>query len=479
MKITNKQRGDKLIGCHCHTDKSNIRLLDSTNRVADLLKTAVEMNYAGLAITDHEVLSAHVEAIQTVRSMKKEGEMPEDFKLILGNEAYLVNSIEEVKDNYKSGVTKFPHFLMLAKDAEGHEQLRILSSKAWENSFYTGTMERVPTIKSDVEEVVKSNPGHLIATTACLGSEVNINLLAIKEAELVNNEDKIIEHKQIIHEFITWCIDVFGQENFFIELQPALSDEQIYCNKKLVDIADAYGLKRIVSTDAHFLRPEDRVIHQAFLNAKDGEREVDLFYEACFVQNIDEIRERMDYLEREIVDEAIKNTLLIGEMVEEYTIEHDPIIPKMELPDFELRHMFKPAYEKYEYINKMAYSEDEQDKYLLKLIEDGFEEKLLKPELTQDSFHEILERIDVELGELWEISQKLNQSMSSYYVTVREIINIIWGDECGGNSLVGVARGSAAGYLVNYLIDITQINPMTYNLPHWRHIHKSRPDYCA
>ncbi|MGG3890230.1 DNA polymerase III subunit alpha [Metabacillus fastidiosus] len=466
-----------MIGCHCHTDKSNIRLLDSTNRVGDLLKTAVEMSYKGLAITDHEVLSAHVEAIQTVRNMKKKGEMPEDFKLILGNEAYLVDSLEEVKDNYKSGVTKFPHFILLAKSAIGHEQLRILSSKAWENSFYTGTMERVPTIKKDVEEIVKSNQGHLIATTACLGSEVNIHLLAIKEAEVRNDEEKIVYHKQIIHKFMTWCIDVFGKENFFVELQSALSEEQVYCNKKLIPIADAYGLKRIVSTDAHFLRPEDRVIHQAFLNAKDGEREIDSFYEACFVQSIDEIKGRMDYLDESIVNEAIENTLLIGEMVEDYTIEHDPIIPRMELPEFELRHLFKPAYEQYEYINKIAHSDDEQDRYLLKLIEDGFEEKLKKPNLTKEQFHEMLARINEELGELWEISQKLNQSMPSYYITVREIINIIWDDECGGNSLVGVARGSAAGYLINYLIDITQIDPMTYNLPHWRHIHKSRPDY--
>lgn len=124
----------------------------------------------------------------------------------------------------------------------------------------------------------------------------------------------------------------------------------------------------------------------------------------------------------------------------------------------------------------MSESADEQDRYLLKLIEDGFEEKLKTSELTREAFHKILNRINVELGELWEISQKLNQSMSSYYITVREIINIIWDDECGGDSLVGAARGSAAGYLVNYLLDNTQINPMQYDLPHWRHIHKSRPD---
>ncbi|TWM21476.1 DNA polymerase III subunit alpha [Bacillus licheniformis] len=466
-----------MIGCHCHTCKSNIRLLDSTNSVKGLLETALEMNYKGLAITDHEVLSAHLEAIQTVRSMKKEGEMPQDFKLILGNEAYLVDSLEEVRDNYQPGKTKFPHFLMLAVDEKGHEQLRVLSSKAWENSFYTGTMERVPTVKKDVEDLLKKDPGHIIATTACLGSEVNIYLQKIMEVEKNDGDPELIkEYKLKIHKFITWCIDVFGKDKFFIELQPALSEEQIYCNKKLVQIADGYGLKRIVTTDAHYLRPEDRAIHQAFLNAKDGEREVDSFYEACFVQNVDEIHERMSYIDKEIVEEAIQNTLLIGEMIEDYTIEHEPIIPKMELPEFKLRHLFKPAYDKYEYIRKMSESKDDQDRYLLKLIEDGFENKLLKNDLARDEFHEILSRINVELGELWEISQKLNQSMASYYVTVREIINIIWDDECGGDSLVGAARGSAAGFLINYLLDNTQINPMQYDLPHWRHIHKSRPD---
>lgn len=72
-----------MIGCHCHTCKSNIRLLDSTNSVKGLLETALEMNYKGLAITDHEVLSAHLEAIQTVRSMKKRGKCLKILNLFL------------------------------------------------------------------------------------------------------------------------------------------------------------------------------------------------------------------------------------------------------------------------------------------------------------------------------------------------------------------------------------------------------------
>ncbi|MCP1159290.1 PHP domain-containing protein [Bacillus infantis] len=467
------------ISCHNHTAKgSNLRLLDCTNDVRELILTASQNNYKGIAITDHESVSSHIEAIKKTRELKEKGKIPKDFKLILGNEIYLVDSLEETRDNYKSGVTKFPHFILISKSKKGHEMLRYLSSKAWENSFYTGMMERTPTVKQELARVAKENPNQLIATTACLGSESSIHLLEIKNAEERGDIDAANIHRQKLNEFILWCIDVFGRDNFFIELQPALSDEQIYVNNKLIPIADHYGLKRIVATDTHYLRPEDRVVHRAFLNSKEGEREVDSFYEACFLQTEEEIFERMNYIDKEIVREALENTVLIGEMIEDYTIEHDPIIPKIDLPDFDLRHMFKPAYDKYEYIKKMAFSDNEQDRYMIKLLEDGFDENIPYNTLTKEKFHLILNRINMELEELWEISVKLNQAMTSYYITVREIINIIWNDECGGNSLVGSGRGSAAGFLINYLLGITQVNPLEYNieLPHWRHLHRSRPD---
>lgn len=465
----------KFINLHAHTDMSNIRLLDSTNSIDDLLNTAVKMNYHGIAITDHESVSNHINAIQKVREMKENGKMPESFRLVLGNEIYLCDSLEDVRDNYKSGVTKFPHFLILSKDLVGHEQMRILSSRAWSRKFKTGTMERVVTLKSDLEEIVKKNQGHLIASSACLGSEINIRLLSIKEAQKNNDEELANYHRQKLNEFILWCIDVFGQDHFFIELQPGLSKEQIYCNQKLIDIADYYGLKRIITTDAHYPRPEDRQIHEAFLNAKDGEREVASFYEACFLANIDEIFERMDYIDEEIIIDAIKNTELIGEMVEDYTIEQETVIPKIDIPKFKIRHVFKPVYDKYEYIKKMAYSDDEQNRYMIKLIEDGFYERLYSNTLSSERLHQLLARINVELGELWEISEVLNQTMSSYYITVAKICDIIWED---GDSIIGSGRGSAAGFLINYVLGITQINPLDYDveMPHWRHLHRSRPD---
>lgn len=468
------------INLHCHTDRSNIRLLDSTNRVEPLILEAYNQGYKGIAITDHEVLAAHVEAIQTVRKLKESNKIDEDFKLILGNEIYLIDSVEEARDNYVSGVTKFPHFLLLAKDKVGHEQLRTLSSRAWERSWSNGLMVRTPTLKSDIEEVVGGNKGHLIAGTACLGSEVNIRLLAIKKATEENNEDEAEMNRDKLHEFLLWNINVFGRENFFVEMQPALSWEQIYVNTKLVAIAEFYNLKTIITTDAHYLRPEDREIHGAFLNAKDGEREVMSFYEACYLQSPVEILDRMgaSYSDENITIEAMQNTALIGDMIEDYTIEHETIIPKIELPDFEVRHIFSDDYGKYLNLEQMAYDKDEQNRYLIKLIEDGFEEYLKSPSMKEKDYYEILDRIDIELSEFIGISEAINQSMGSYYITVKELVDVIWEK---GDSLVGSGRGSSSGFIINYLLGITQINPLNYGveIPHWRHVHKSNPNVSA
>lgn len=464
---------------HNHTDRgSNLKLRDTTNTVEGLIQTAYDMGHRGVAITDHESISAHVKAIKAVSELKDKGTIDPDFKLILGNEIYLVESIEEVKDHYKSGKTKFPHFLLLAKDEMGHEQIRYLSSQAWLKSFFTGPMLRTPTERSLLKSVIDSNPGHLIATSACLGSPHCIWLLEMK-SHLENNDKKAAkEAYDKVCDFTNWCVDLFGIEDFYLELQPAYSEEQIYCNKELLKLADKFGLKYIVTTDSHYLRPEDRIVHKAFLNAKEAEREVDSFYEATFVQNIDEINERLSYLSHDTIKSALDNTIEIGNKIKDYTILKPTVIPKIDLPNFQLRGLFKSIYNQYEYINKMAHSVNDQDRYIVKLIEDGFYEFLPYKVYSKEKLHSVASRINIELGELWKITQELNQSVASYYTTVREIVNVIWDDDCG-DSLVGPSRGSAAGYLICFLLGITQVNPLEYGIemPHWRHLTAERPEF--
>lgn len=474
------------IELHAHTDVSNIRLLDSINSVKELIQTAWNIGLKGLAITDHEALSAHVKAIQTVRELKEKGKIGKEFKLILGNEIYLVDSLEEVRDNYQSGVTKFPHYLLLAKNKDGHEALRILSSKAWENSFYTGTMERVPTVKSDLEAIVKQFPNTLIATTACLGSESSICILEADKARLEGNAQKQQYNMQKLVSFVEWNINLHGKDNFYLELQPSADYEQSTVNKVLIKLAKRYDLKLIITNDAHYLRPEDMPIHGAYLNSKQDERETDSFYSHTYLHKVSEIYEKMSYLDKDIIKEAMKNTMAIGKMICDYTIEGETIIPIAKLPEFEVAHLFKGGYKKYGYIEQMAHSENEQDRYLIHLIEKGFKEKIPYRAMSKEAFHEVMARINIELEELWEMSKILNQSMASYYVTVAKIIELIWGDDCGDasreeGSIVGAGRGSAVAFLINYLTDVTQVNPMLYGIevPHWRHLHKSKPDISA
>src|SRR5690625_2361776 len=136
------------VSLHNHDSTSNFKLLDALPSVEELLTTASDLSYKGLAISNHETLSSHVEAIQVTRKLKEKGKLSRDFKLILANEIYLVDNATETKENYQSGVTRFPHFLLIAKSKEGHEALRRLSSKAWgKNYFRSGYMERTPTDK--------------------------------------------------------------------------------------------------------------------------------------------------------------------------------------------------------------------------------------------------------------------------------------------------------------------------------------------
>lgn len=467
----------KRLELHFHLDYSNLRLLDCINSVEESIIKANELGLKGIAITDHETVSGHLKAIQTVENLKKKGKIDDDFKLILGNEIYLVESLEDVKDNYKSGQTKFPHFLLLAKNKEGHEALRKLSSQAWLNSFYTGTMERVPTEMNYLYQIAKEYPNTLIASSACLGSSTSIYILEMDKALKQNNQELYEFYKEKLHTFIEWCINVFGKDDFYLELQPSADYEQKAVNLELIELSKQYGLEMIITNDVHYLRPEDREIHSAYLRSKEDERETDSFYSHTYLHKNDEIFEKLNYIPQEIIHQAFHNTLIIGDKCELYTLEASTEIPKSKLPEFEVKHIFQPAYEKYTYIEKMANAENEQDRYLLHLIEEGFMNMIYSEDMNKEYFHEVLERIDVELEQLWKISEKMNQSMGSYYVTTTMIVNLIWGDDCGDDSykegsLLGSGRGSAVAFLVNYLIGITQINPLAYGIeiPYWRHL---------
>ena len=455
MKL--KERGSKMTKnlqpflVHSHTDASNFRLRDAINKVEDLLDYALELGLEGVAITDHETLSSHVRAHKYIEKNK---EKFKDFKLAFGNEIYLVdrNDVEEkraVQDRIP-----FHHFILIAKNENGYKGLKKLSSRAWSGSFFYKGMERVPTYKDDITALMEKYQGDIIATSACVGGEVPQTLI-----EYYRNPTE--ENKLKVHNLVVWLKGLFGEDLYF-ELQPSKNEDQLIANEMLQKIGKAYNVKTIVSTDAHYLNPQQAKAHEIYLTASQGDREVAEFYSTTYVMDYQELNE---YFDKELLDSLILNTHEIKNKIQPISFEQKTKIPKAHIPEFELNPLFIPHYDKYEYIKKYSESNYEVDRFYLHLIANGMENK--NEELNEEN----LARINLELNELYHITQDIGQPLSSYFVLTKDLIDIMW-----KVSLVGVSRGSASCYYTNYLLDIVQINPIKYDLPHWRFLSKDRPE---
>lgn len=451
---------------HAHSHFSNVRLLDSINRPKDLILTAAKLGLKGIALTDHEILAGHVEWLQLEKSLKEKGKIPQDFKCMLGNEIYLT-------DNRRKS-QKYFHFILIAKDTEGHRQLRELSSQAWYNSYYDRGMERVPTLKSELKAIIEKNRGHIIATSACLGGELPNLVLALTKAESARNksEDEINSIKSEIVNFLKFCTDLFAKD-FYIEIAPnANSKDQIAFNSRVKDIAKALGIKMIFATDAHYLTAKDRPMHKAYLNSKEGEREVDGFYWAAHLMDNQEAFENLyPFYNEEEFSELCANTMEIFDKVGKYDIFHNPIIPMVEVKDypktlsyFGVNNSYKDELDSnWKTIKSLLLSDNSQERYWINQCMEG----LLNKGLFNDKY---ISRIETEADIIKTISEKLGNCLFAYFNTFQHYIDLFW--ECG--SLVGPGRGSAVGFLSNYLLGITQLDPIKWNLGYWRFLNKER-----
>ena len=500
---------DKFINLHTHDEYSNIRLKDSINRIPQMIDyVANTLGQKGFAITNHDCLSNHVKYINTVKEMKKEGKIPQDFKYILGNEVYLLDEYEMNDQLENKKYVPFYHFVLNAIDSVGHEQLQQISSLAWGRAFNYRGMDRVPTFYTDIENVIGEDKGHIVASTACLGGRLPKQALKIAQMEQCLSEGRylnsftkewvqvepsvanetIAESKQDIHQFLSWCVEMFG-DNFYIELQPSSQDDQIMANKVLKRIAQAYNIPCIVTTDAHYLNADYKEFHKAFLKSDEddetynsGGRETDDFYDSTYFMGSEEIHSRLDYLGQDFVQECIDNTYNIYEQAEQYDLYINQVVPEVPLPersswnyDEEFINEVYNNHQDFPSIIELISSDNPYDNYLVYLINLGLKNKGIM-QGDYDEYYETLKRINTECGEIIGISKEKNAIMSSYFITMNKFIDIIW-DEA--ESLIGVSRGSAAGFMVNYLLGITQINPLKQpvEMPHWRFVTAQRPDY--
>lgn len=451
---------------HNHTDYSNASrsFADCSHTLTELVDRARQLGLNGIAVTDHEITSSFVRAEKLSKEL--------NFPIIMGNEIYLLKDEDDKRFREDGREAFYPHFILLALDKIGVQQIWKLSKSAWENSYHNKGLMRTPTVMSKVEEVVGANKGHLIASTACLGGFVSRTILKIRESK---DEQEIINLKKEIISFINWGKSVFGEDNFYLECQPASAEQhdQIYVNNFIKNISKGMGVPYIITTDSHYLRKEDLPLHSAFLNAKEDEgdeREVETFYKTAYLMSENEVKEyfiKNNGWTEEEFKTAIDNTEKIGDMWKKYSLYHKPIIPKRDIPkNFKCSPMFFPN--NMEYINKCLNSQYEQDRFLMYLLEQAIKERIPK-----EDYQETFERIELELTEIWLVSESIEDRMSAYFNTMNKNIEICWQE---ANAICGVGRGSGVSSIINYLLDITQINPlkMPVDMPFWRFIHRSR-----
>lgn len=469
---------------HNHTHRSNIINRDSTNFETDLIDRAIKLGLKGIGITDHGNLSAHITCIKHLKKLQKEAKEKLDlnkneltvenleyydrvneFKLGLGTEIYLVHREDILSAREKNEYTRFYHLVVLAKNRQGYQALRELSTNSWEESFYFRGMLRTPTYWDWFKQWALRNKGNIIITTACLGSEFSHLVMKFIEEQTIDNRNKIIN-------FVKTMVELFG-EDFYIEIQPSYAEEQIVYNQLAVQIAEQMNIKVVIDCDSHYLSKEMKEIHSIFLRSQDAERETEAFYASTYLMSVEELKEYFSYLDSETFNKFMNNSLEIADKIENYDLYKETEVRKTTIQfddNWEgifSKESFKKEFDinKYPYICKYISSEHVIDLILLQQIEKGIVNKNIKIN------EEVLDRLNREFEALWEISEKLHQRMASYYLLTKEIVEIMW-----LVSLVGVSRGSAGAFYICYLLDITQINPIesAFNLPEWRHIDKNK-----
>jgi DNA polymerase-3 subunit alpha len=402
------------IPLHCH---SHYSLLDGLAKTEQIASRINEIESPACALTDHGNIAG---AVKFYSIMKKNG-----IKPILGCELYICENSPTIKEKENG---KLSHLLVLAKNYQGWlDLIRIVSESNKPEHYYHKPRLDLETLSN----FVKNN---LICITGHLGSTL---------ANLICREDKIIsDYSNVGVAYVDRLKEAFGKENIFLESQ-LMDMENIPVQKDLseatIDIAKKTGVKIICTPDAHYARKEDAVDQRILLcnNLKTTFPEINRKLSSgekvpveCFFSS-----DNYHILSQQEVndlhpEEHIANTNIVNDMIEEYDILSKPKLPPFKCPD--------------------GYDPDE---YLRQLCRNGWRDKI-NNQIDKALHPTYTDRIKYELGVLQ------GADLSSYFLIVQDIVNHVREQKW----LPGPGRGSAAGCLVSYLIGITSIDPIKYNL---------------
>ena len=386
---------------HVHTEYS---LLDGSNKINEYVSRVKELGMDSAAITDHGVMYG---VIDFYRAAKAAGINP-----ILGCEVYVAPGSRFDRE-VGSGDDRYYHLVLLAENNQGYQNLMKIVSKGFVEGFYYKP-------RVDLELLREYHEG-LIALSACLAGEVARYL---QKGMYEDGKKAALRYQEI-----------FGEGNFFLELQDHGIPQQQMVNQQLMRMHQETGIQLVATNDVHYTYETDADSHDILLCLQTGKKLTDtdrMRYEGgqYYVKSEEEMAALFPY-----APEALENTHKIAQRCHVDIEFGNTKLPRYDVPD---------GYTSWEYLNK--------------LCREGLEERY-------DPVTEELEsRLDYELTTI------KNMGYVDYFLIVWDFIKYARDHEI----MVGPGRGSAAGSLVAYTLGITQLDPIRYDLLFERFLNPER-----
>ncbi|MGN0943090.1 DNA polymerase III subunit alpha, partial [Fusobacterium varium] len=385
---------------HLHTEYS---LLDGVGKIDDYLDRTKALNMQAIAITDHGNLFGVLEFYK--KAIKK------GIKPIIGLEAY----VSEFSMLEKEG--RIFHLILLAENNKGYQNLLKISSESYIKGFYYK-----PRID---KKFLKMHSEGIIALSACMQGEIPRRILDNESEEKVD---------EIVNEYV----DIFGKDNFYIEVQANGVKGQIALNEKLYNLAQKHQLKMVATNDTHYVNEGEHTLQDILICVQTGakvadEKRMRIETDELFLKSREQIIDGLGakYLE------AVNNTIEIAERCN-VNIEFG----KFKFPEYEIPSCVKTI-----------------EEFLRKLVYFG-----LSKRYPHGLTISVLERVEYELS----VIEKMGYA--AYFVVVWDFI-----DYAKRNRIpIGPGRGSAAGSLVAYALRITELDPLDYNLIFERFLNPER-----
>ncbi len=387
---------------HVHTEYS---LLDGSNKIKECVSRVKELGMDSVAITDHGVMYG---VIDFYRAAKAAG-----IKPILGCEVYVAPGSRFDKEAVGSGDDRYYHLVLLAENDEGYHNLMKIVSRGFTEGYYYKP-------RVDIEILKEFHQG-LIALSACLAGEVQRNILRGMYDE---GKKAALQYQEI-----------FGEGNFFLELQDHGMQEQKLVNQSLLRMSKETGIELVATNDIHYTYAEDEKPHDMLLCIQTGKKLADenrMRYEGgqYYIKSEDEMKELFPY-----ALEALENTQKIADRCNVEIEFGVTKLPKYDVPE---------GYTSWEYLNH--------------LCREGLKKRY------PDGETELTERLEYELSVI------RSMGYVDYFLIVWDFIKYAKDHDI----MVGPGRGSAAGSIVAYCLEITSIDPIRYQLLFERFLNPER-----